>query len=61
GELDAGSPIDEARAGLVSIGAAYQAAGASDRFTFFIEANTGHVLSPAMWQKTQEFFAKHLI
>ncbi len=60
GELDKGSPIEEARAGLAKIAAAYQAAGAAAQFSYFVEANVGHVLSPAMWQKTHEFFAQHL-
>ncbi len=33
---------------------------ASDSFAAFVEPNTGHVLSPAMWDLTKAFFAKHL-
>ena len=53
-QLDSGSPIEEARAGLSKISAAYHAAGAAAQFTFFIEDGVGHVLSPTMWQKTRE-------
>ncbi|MDA1051452.1 MAG: dienelactone hydrolase family protein [Planctomycetota bacterium] len=60
GETDAGSPIEEVRAGVEKIATAYAAANAADRFTYFIEADTGHVLSDAMWQRTRDTFAKHL-
>jgi fermentation-respiration switch protein FrsA (DUF1100 family) len=60
GELDGGSPIDEVRRGLEIIRRAYQAQHAEDKFTFFIEADTGHVLSETMWIKTKDFFARHL-
>ena len=60
GENDGGSPIQEARAGVETIAAAYKAVGAEDRFTSFIEPDTGHVLSPAMWTRVRGFFAKHL-
>lgn len=60
GETDAGSPIEEVREGVKTIAAAYEAAGAADRFTFFIEPGTGHVLSPAMWERVQETFRKYL-
>ena len=60
GENDGGSPIQEARAGVETIAAAYKAVGAEDRFTSFIEPDTGHVLSEAMWKRVREFFAKHL-
>jgi dienelactone hydrolase len=60
GETDGGSPIEEARAGCEKIAAAYAAANAADRFTYFIEPDTGHVLSNAMWQRTRDTFAKYL-
>ncbi len=60
GENDSGSPIAEAREGIQTIEKAYARAGASDRFSAFIEPDTGHVLSPKMWQKTKDFFARHL-
>jgi dienelactone hydrolase len=60
GETDGGSPIAHARAGIERIAAAYQAAGAPDQFTHFIEPDTGHVLSEAMWTHVQAVFEKHL-
>lgn len=60
GETDGGSPIEEARAGCERIAEAYARENAADKFTYFIEPDTGHVLSEAMWQRTREAFAKHL-
>jgi len=60
GELDAASPIDEVRQGMQRIAARYQGAGAPENFSFFIEKETGHVLSDAMWQRARGWFAKHL-
>ena len=60
GETDGDSPIKEVRAGLQTIARAYQEAGAAENFTHFIEANTGHVLSDAMWERVRTFFGKHL-
>lgn len=60
GELDGGSPIVEAKKGVARIAAAYARAGVPDQFTHYIEAGTGHVLSPEMWKRTQQCFAKHL-
>jgi dienelactone hydrolase len=60
GETDGGSPIEEVRTGIDRITAAYEAAGASEAFTWFIEPDTGHVLSPEMWRRTQETFDRVL-
>jgi dienelactone hydrolase len=60
GETDGGSPIEEARAGVARIATAYANANAADQFTYFIEPDTGHVLSDAMWQHTRDTFEKHL-
>lgn len=60
GETDGGSPIAEARAGCERIAKIYAAAGVPDQFSYFIEPETGHVLSKSMWQKTQDVFARHL-
>jgi dienelactone hydrolase len=60
GENDGGSPIDEVRAGIEIIQRAYDSMHAGEKFSAFIEANTGHVLSDAMWQRTKDWFAKHL-
>ncbi len=43
-----------------AIAAAYAAAGASDRFTSYIEPGAGHVLSETMLRHVQDVFAKHL-
>ena len=48
GKLDAGSPIDEARAGLAKISAGYPAAGTVDQFSFYVEAAAGHVMPSNM-------------
>jgi dienelactone hydrolase len=60
GETDAGSPIDEVRAGVETIRQAYDRVGAGEQFSYFIEPDTGHVLSPLMWQKVREFFQQYL-
>ena len=60
GEKDLGSPIDKVREGVKTIANAYAAAGAADNFSYYIEPDAGHVLSPEMWHRTREWFAKHL-
>lgn len=60
GELDGGSPIEEARRGIETIARVYESQHAEANFSSFIEPNVGHVLSDAMWQRVRRFFAKHL-
>lgn len=60
GERDGGSPIEHAREGLKRIAEAYAEAGVGGQFSSFVQADTGHVLSLEMWEKTSEFFGKHL-
>jgi len=60
GDEDRGSPIPEVREGVETIRRAYEAQHAEDRFSYFIEPNTGHVLSDAMWDHVRRFFARHL-
>lgn len=60
GELDGGSPIEEARAGLVRIAKAYERQGAADNFDGFVEPGAGHVLSTAMWTRVRQWFSRHL-
>jgi hypothetical protein len=61
GELDNGSPIEEVRAGIERIAAAYASQDAIENFTSFIQAETGHVLSPEMWERTRVVFERHLV
>lgn len=56
GELDEGSPIEEAREGIGRITAAYASAGIPERFSHFIEPGVGHTLTPEMWDRTRAFF-----
>ncbi len=60
GDHDGGSPIEEVCQGVERIAAAYAEAGAADQFTCFIEKDTGHVLSDAMWERVRAFFGRHL-
>lgn len=60
GELDRGSPIEDVREGLPVIQRAYDSMHAGDKFSAFIEPGTGHVLSEAMWNRTREWFVRHL-
>jgi dienelactone hydrolase len=60
GDKDGGSPIEEVRDGVKTIARAYESMHAQDHFSYFIEANTGHVLSPEMWKRTRDWFAKYL-
>ncbi len=60
GENDGGSPIDEVRAGVKVIENAYASMHADKNFSYFIEDDTGHVLSDEMWKRTKDVFAKHL-
>ncbi|HEY1068177.1 MAG TPA: alpha/beta hydrolase family protein [Pirellulales bacterium] len=60
GETDEGSPIDEVRRGIETITRSYEAQHAEDKFTYFIQEKTGHVLSDEMWNRVKKFFALHL-
>lgn len=60
GERDTGSPIEEVRQGIETIAGAYARAGAPDRFTHYIEAGSGHVLSDQMWHRTRDCFKAYL-
>lgn len=60
GETDGGSPIEHARQGIEHIASAYAQQNAADQFRSFIEPETGHVLSDAMWKQTRDWFARHL-
>jgi dienelactone hydrolase len=60
GETDGGSPIEEVKSGMETIRRAFQAQGAADRFTFYIEPGSGHILSDEMLRRVKAHFAKHL-
>ena len=60
GEKDSGSPIESATRGVHRIAEVYKQAGVPDNFSFFIEPDTGHVLTDAMWQNVKVCFARHL-
>ncbi len=60
GETDDGSPIVEVEEGMKIVAKAYAEKSASDRFSFYIEKGTGHVLSDEMWARTKAHFAKYL-
>jgi dienelactone hydrolase len=58
GETDGGSPIAEVRSGISQIAEAYAKAGAASAFSSFIQPDTGHELSPAMWTRVRETFTQ---
>ena len=60
GEKDSGTPIVSAKRGLERISDAYHKAGVPDNFTSFIEPDTGHVLTDAMWNHVKNCFERHL-
>lgn len=60
GENDGGSPIREVRQAVKTIARAYEAAGAGDKFSHYIEPACGHVLSDEMWKRTRCCFQQHL-
>jgi dienelactone hydrolase len=60
GETDPGSPIEEVRPALRIISAAYEATGAPENFSYFVEPGAGHVLSETMWQRVVDCFQRHL-
>ena len=60
GAQDAGSPIDEVRRAVDQISRTYRELHAEENFSAYIEEDAGHVLSPEMWQRTIEWFDRHL-
>ena len=60
GDKDGGSPIDEVRKGVKVIAYAYASMHEEKNFSYFIEKDTGHVLSDEMWKRTKAFFSRHL-
>ncbi len=60
GETDSGSPLEEVKAGMETIRRSFQAKGAEDKFTYYIEPGSGHILSEEMWRRVKSHFARHL-
>ena len=60
GETDHGSPIQEVRAAVKQIAEIYKQGNAATQFSYFIEPDTGHVLSDEMWRRTRNIFASAL-
>lgn len=60
GETDSGSPVEEVRTGVEIVRRAYAARKAEDRFSYYIEPGSGHVLSDEMARRMKAHFAKYL-
>jgi len=60
GETDGGSPIEYVRDGLKTIARSYEAMHAEDKFSYYIEEGSGHILSEEMWNRTKAFFKRYL-
>lgn len=60
GETDGGSPIGEVRRGVGVIARAYESVHAEKNFSYYIEDDSGHVLSKEMWKRTRDWFGHHL-
>ncbi|MCA9077415.1 MAG: dienelactone hydrolase family protein [Planctomycetaceae bacterium] len=60
GEHDSGSPIEFVREGVKVIQQSYESMHAEENFSYYIEEDSGHVLSDEMWRRTKAFFEKHL-
>lgn len=60
GGRDEGSPIEEVRLAVERIARVYRQAGVPENFSYFIEEEAGHELTPAMWTHVRHFFHKHL-
>jgi len=60
GEKDGGTPIEDVPDAVKTIEKSYASMHAEKNFTYYIEKNSGHVLSDEMWKRTKAVFAKHL-
>jgi dienelactone hydrolase len=60
GETDSGSPIEEVKTGVEIIRRAYAAKKAEDKFSYYIEPGSGHVLSDEMSRRMKAHFARYL-
>ena len=61
GEKDGGSPIEDIPEAMKTISRAYESMHAEKNFSYYIEYDSGHVLSEEMWKWTKTVFAKHLL
>ncbi|MSU40408.1 MAG: dienelactone hydrolase [Pedosphaera sp.] len=60
GEDDLGSPVEGIKLIEEKVRPAYRLHGKSDDFQSIIYPRTGHVYTPAMWEKTVAWLDKHL-
>lgn len=60
GETDRGTPIADVGWSMDVIRNAYESVHAEKHFTYYIEKESGHVLSDEMWKRTLTFFNRHL-
>lgn len=60
GETDSGSPMEEVRTGVEIIRRAYAAKKAEDKFSYYVEPGSGHILSEEMARRMKAHFARHL-
>jgi hypothetical protein len=60
GAGDASNPFILVLPGLERIKMTYEAVAASSNFSYFIDQESGHTLSPAMWEHAIGKFRKHL-
>ena len=60
GTADGGTPAADLAWSLARVAEWYEAAGAPEVFTHYVEEGSGHVLSPEMWRRTLACFRHHL-
>ncbi len=60
GDSDSGSPVEGVRALTKSVAAVYSALDATPAFSSIIEPDTAHVYLPRMWERTLDWFQRHL-
>jgi dienelactone hydrolase len=60
GENDRGTPIEDVPDAVRTIEKTYTSMHAEKNFSYYIEKETGHVLSDEMWKRTKAVFANHL-
>jgi dienelactone hydrolase len=60
GKLDTGTPAEDIPWSMERIQKAYREMNAENNHSYYIEEESGHILSDKMWTKTKSFFEKHL-